>query len=92
MYINDAMELLTVYETAQILKVAPITVRRYIAYGKLAAVKAGKGVRVRNDKDFSFTDATTFSVMDRLEIGTAFSFDHNFIQYGFATMGPDFPN
>lgn len=43
------MELLTVYETAQILKVTPITVRRYIAAGRLAAVKVGKGVRVRKE-------------------------------------------
>jgi excisionase family DNA binding protein len=40
------MELLTVQETAQILKVTPITVRRFIAAGRLTAVKAGKGVRV----------------------------------------------
>lgn len=43
------MELLTVQETAQILKVAPITVRRYIASGRLAAVKIGRGVRVRRE-------------------------------------------
>lgn len=43
------MELLTVHETARMLKVAPITVRRYIAAGRLAAVKVGKGVRVRKE-------------------------------------------
>lgn len=45
----ERMELLTVYETAQMLKVTPITVRRYIAAGRLAAVKVGKGVRVRKE-------------------------------------------
>jgi excisionase family DNA binding protein len=43
------VELLTVRETAQILKVAPITVRRYIASGRLAAVKIGRGVRIRRE-------------------------------------------
>lgn len=43
------MELLTVQETAAMLKVAPITVRRYIASGRLAAVKIGRGVRVRRE-------------------------------------------
>ena len=43
------MELLTVQETAQMLRVAPITIRRYIADGRLPAVKVGKGVRVRRE-------------------------------------------
>jgi len=43
------MELLTIRETAQVLKVNPITVRRYIAGGRLPAVKVGKGVRVRRE-------------------------------------------
>lgn len=41
-----SMELLTVHEAALLLKVNPITVRRYIADGRLSAVRAGKGVRV----------------------------------------------
>ena len=36
-----------------------------------------------DDKDFSFTDATSFAVMERLRIGLAFTYDHNFAQYGF---------
>lgn len=39
--------LLTVAETAERLRVHPITVRRYIASGRLAAVRAGRNVRVR---------------------------------------------
>ncbi|HLH22707.1 MAG TPA: PIN domain-containing protein [Chloroflexota bacterium] len=35
-----------------------------------------------DDKNFSLTDATSFAVMERLRIPTAFSFDHNFVQYG----------
>ena len=39
------------------------------------------------DKSFSFTDATSFSVMERLGIDTAFTFDRNFAQYGFQALG-----
>lgn len=40
------MELLTVNETAKLLRVSPITVRRRIADGQLKAVRVGKGIRV----------------------------------------------
>jgi len=43
------MELLTIHEAAQMLKVNPITIRRYIADGRLAAVRVGKRIRVRKD-------------------------------------------
>jgi len=35
-----------------------------------------------NDKDFSLTDATSFSVIKRLNISYAFAFDRHFSQYG----------
>lgn len=38
------------------------------------------------DKDFSLTDATSFAVMERLRIGSAFTFDRNFTQYGFDVL------
>ncbi|OHB88308.1 MAG: hypothetical protein A3D13_01835 [Planctomycetes bacterium RIFCSPHIGHO2_02_FULL_40_12] len=34
------------------------------------------------DKDFSFTDCTSFIVMERLKVKTAFAFDEHFTQYG----------
>ena len=34
------------------------------------------------DKDFSFTDCTSFVVMERLKIKKAFTFDKHFKQYG----------
>jgi uncharacterized protein len=35
-----------------------------------------------SDKNFSFTDATSFAVMERLGITHAFHFDRNFREYG----------
>jgi excisionase family DNA binding protein len=43
------MDLLTIQETAQMLKVHPITVRRFIADGRLPAVRVGKGMRVHRE-------------------------------------------
>ncbi|MGH2614435.1 MAG: helix-turn-helix domain-containing protein [Thermomicrobiales bacterium] len=43
------MDLLTVKETARELRVSPITVRRYIASGKLRAERVGRGIRVRRE-------------------------------------------
>lgn len=34
------------------------------------------------DKEFSYTDATTFAVMERLQLEHAFSFDRHFKQFG----------
>jgi len=35
-----------------------------------------------DDKGFSFTDCTSFAVMERMKIDTAFAFDDHFTQYG----------
>ena len=40
---------MTVQETARLLRVSPVTVRRYIASRRLPAVRVGKGVRVRKE-------------------------------------------
>ena len=39
-----------------------------------------------SDKDFSFTDCTSFIVMETVEINEALSFDKHFEQYGFTRL------
>ncbi len=39
-----------------------------------------------DDKDFSLTDATSFAVMERLRVPSAFTFDRHFAQYGFTIL------
>jgi uncharacterized protein len=41
-----------------------------------------------SDHDFSFTDCTSFIIMERLHIQTAFTFDHHFKEYGRFTTKP----
>jgi predicted nucleic acid-binding protein len=36
-----------------------------------------------SDKDFSFTDCTSFVLMKKLRIEKAFAFDDHFVQTGF---------
>lgn len=38
------------------------------------------------DKTFSYTDATSFAVMERRTLRTAFAFDPHFRQYGFQLL------
>ena len=39
-----------------------------------------------DDKDFSFTDCTSFAVMRQLGTATAFAFDEHFEQFGFTRV------
>ncbi len=39
------------------------------------------------DKTFSYTDATSFAVMERLGVRTVFAFDPHFRQFGFQVSG-----
>lgn len=44
-------------------------------------------IRKYPDKTFSYTDATSFAVMERLGLRAAFAFDPHFRQYGFQVVG-----
>ena len=50
---------------------------------QVALDKAWEIFEKYSDKDFSFTDCTSFAVMEMLKINKAFSFDRHFEQYGF---------
>jgi len=39
-----------------------------------------------SDKEFSFTDCTSFVVMEENKIDAAFALDKNFVQYGFKVL------
>jgi uncharacterized protein len=60
----------------------------------IVRVSAGDERRAReilvqyDDKNFSLTDAISFGVMERLRIPQAFTFDHNFAQYGVTVLRP----
>ena len=48
--------------------------------------RAKEIIFTHTDKDYSLTDATSFAVMERLRIGTAFTYDLHFAQFGFAVL------
>ena len=41
-----------------------------------------------DDKAFSYTDAASFVLMERLNVPTAFTFDADFRQYGLVVVPP----
>ena len=49
-------------------------------------MRARKILFKHTDKDYSYTDATSFAVMERLGIEAAFTFDRHFVQYGFEVL------
>ena len=53
--------------------------------------RAREIIWAHDDKDYSLTDATSFAVMERFGITTAFTFDRHFAQFGFVTLGLDEP-
>jgi predicted nucleic acid-binding protein len=53
--------------------------------------RAREIIATHDDKYYTLTDATSFTVMERLGITTAFTFDRHLAQHGFVTLGPDEP-
>lgn len=50
-------EFFTIYEAAGMLKVHPITIRRYIREGKLKAVRAAGNIRISKSGFIAFTES-----------------------------------
>lgn len=48
--------------------------------------EAWKIFKTYKDKRYSFTDCSSFALMDEMGIDRAFSFDENFEQYGFSMI------
>ena len=72
--------LLSVNQVAFILKVHPLTVRRYIKEGKLKAVKAGGNIRIKESQVFEFNkeffpSETTTAVRNKIIPAKRFDLD-----------------
>lgn len=69
--------------------------RRWLETNDVAVERVTEGDELRakalllryTDKDFSYVDATSFAIMERLDLRTAFTFDAHFAQYGFTVWG-----
>ncbi len=72
-------ELYTVYQAAVVLKVHPITIRRYIKEGKLRAFRAGGNIRISLSDLKAFTQSFVARIKSNREIPSLseanFSFD-----------------
>lgn len=51
--------------------------------------RATEIIQQYSDKSFSYTDATSFAVMDRLRLRRALAFDPHFQQYGLHLVGAE---
>ena len=72
---KEAIEFLNSIENSQYFDVEDIT--------KSNKDEAKKIFKKHTDKDYSFTDCTSFAFMRENEIKKAFAFDNHFIQFGF---------
>jgi len=66
--------------TSRFFRIEPVTTADFEAAWRI--------FRRYDDKPFSFTDCTSFALMERLKIGTAFAFDRNFREYGKFAVKP----
>ena len=54
--------------------------------GRLDEKRALEIIKTYDDKDFSYTDATSFAMIERFAIDLAFTYDRHFQQYGICTI------
>ncbi len=73
-----AVEFGRVILASEVIKIIPITTSRWENAWKLFAKYS--------DKDFSFTDCTSFIIMHELSLKEVFTFDKHFQQMGFINM------
>jgi predicted nucleic acid-binding protein len=77
-----------------LVRVSPQSARRWLRENPVIPervtefdeVKAKEILLSYTDKDFSYVDATSFAIMERLGIDTAFTFDSHFMQYGWKQL------
>lgn len=62
---------------------------RLVRVSEADEVRAVEIIEGFADKAFSYTDATSFAIIERLGIQSAFSFDRHFAQFGVTTLGLD---
>lgn len=75
-------------------RVGPSAALRWLAENDIPVVRVSARDEQRareilfkyRDKSFSYVDATSFAVMERLKVATAFTFDKHFEQYGFKKL------
>ena len=48
--------------------------------------RAWEIITAYSDKNFTYVDATSFAMMERFDVRTAFAFDRHFGQYGFSVL------
>ncbi len=63
---------------SEVIKIIPVTASRWEEAWRLF-IKY-------DDKDFSFTDCTSFAIMHELNLKEAFTFDNHFLQMGFVNV------
>jgi|SRR5215213_499994 len=67
---NHPMDLMTIREAAQLLRVSSITVRRHVATGRLPAVRVGRGIRIDRAQIERFaTPVATIAEQEERTIG-----------------------
>jgi predicted nucleic acid-binding protein len=66
--------------TSRLLRIEPVTPVDFEAAWRI--------FRRYDDKPFSFTDCTSFALMERLKVAAAFTFDRNYVEYGRFTVRP----